>query len=48
MLGEFAGLDVLFAYVVTAGAVSYELIQSYLPMGAGVLFPGFAGWESTA
>lgn len=45
---QSAGLVVLFAYVVTAVTVSYTLIQSYLSMGAGVLFLGFAGWESTA
>lgn len=45
---QFAGLLVLLAYVVAAVAVSYTLIQSYLILGAGVLFLGFAGWESTA
>jgi P-type conjugative transfer protein TrbL len=45
---QFAGLVVLFAYVVAAVAVSYTLIQSYFAMGAGVVFLGFAGWESTA
>jgi type IV secretion system protein TrbL len=45
---QFAGLLVLLAYVIAAVAVSYTLIQSYLVMGAGVLFLGFAGWESTA
>lgn len=45
---QLAGLVVLLAHVVTAVAVSYTLIQSYLARGAGVLFLGFAGWESTA
>lgn len=45
---QLAGLIVLLAYVVTAVAISYTLIQSYFAMGGGVLFLGFAGWEATA
>ncbi len=45
---QVAGLIVLLAFVATAVAVTYTLIQGYLVMGAGVFFLAFAGWRSTA
>lgn len=45
---QIAGFVVLLAFIVTAVAVTYTLIQGYLAMGAGVLFLAFAAWRSTA
>ncbi len=45
---QVAALLVLVAFISAAVAVSYTLVQSYLVLGAGVLFLGFAGWRSTA